>query len=229
MSKKNFNKLILSLFVCALVPMGRAQGDDSALLTRLLGSTWEWVELTDPLGVYEIKSPERYNLVFTKDGRIQIQADCNRAVGNYTADEEKSLSIKVGPMTRARCSSQSKSEEFIKKLGFVTHYFFKGNYLFMDMMADGGTFRFRPAGPKEIAAQFTCEDGSKLSVLFKSGKKPNDFGSVVISSGDLKTELPQVISGSGARYKKGRTLFWNKGEGARYQVGEKSTYCTTTK
>ena len=48
-------------------------------------------------------------------------------------------------MTRAMCPPESRSDEFVQKLGFVTNFFFENGYLYLDTMADGGTFQLASA------------------------------------------------------------------------------------
>ncbi|HSE40229.1 MAG TPA: META domain-containing protein [Acidobacteriota bacterium] len=112
---------------------------------QLQGSTWEWVKLVDPVETIDIAKPGDYTITFSADGSAAIKADCNRAGANYKADETGSIKVEVGPMTKAACPPESKSDQFVKKLNYVATYFFKDGHLFIDMMADGGTFEFRPA------------------------------------------------------------------------------------
>jgi hypothetical protein len=74
---------------------------------------------------------------------VDIKADCNNAKGTYTTDGSK-ISIVVGPMTLAACPPGSRSDEFIKHLGFAAISFFQDGDLFIDLMADGGTMQFSP-------------------------------------------------------------------------------------
>lgn len=111
----------------------------------LRASTWQWVRFTDPLQQFDVGEPEKYSLTFTQDGVLHINSDCNRANGFYKADQQGSLTIEIGPMTRAMCIEGSRSDQFVKYLGFVRHYFFKDGHLFFDLFADGGTMEFTPA------------------------------------------------------------------------------------
>jgi hypothetical protein len=47
-------------------------------------------------------------------------------------------------MTRAMCTKDSRSDQFVKYLGFVRIYFFKDGHVFFDLFADGGTMEFIP-------------------------------------------------------------------------------------
>lgn len=128
----------------AATPEAPAENESTAGLADLIGSTWQWVRLTDPAQQVEIDSPENYTLTFQPDGSLQIQADCNNASAGYTAAEEGSLSVQPGITTLALCGPESRSEELVQKLGFAANYFFQNGHLFIDLMADGGTLEFSP-------------------------------------------------------------------------------------
>jgi pimeloyl-ACP methyl ester carboxylesterase len=81
---------------------------------------------------------------------VNIVADCNNASGSYTTDGS-SLSIQVGPMTMAACPPGSRSDDFIKYLGFAAIYFYQDGNLYIDLMADGGTMSLSPAGQAGMA------------------------------------------------------------------------------
>jgi heat shock protein HslJ len=137
--------LLLSGFLVLMIAscIAKAPSTESKL-EKLRASTWRWVRFTDPLQQFDVAGPEKYSLTFTPDGGIYIKADCNRAKGSYKADEQGSLSIEIGPMTRAMCTKDSRSDQFVKYLGFVRHYFLKDGHVFFDLFADGGTMEFTP-------------------------------------------------------------------------------------
>lgn len=115
----------------------------SADIDTLTANPWKWIGFTDPTQQYTVENPEDYTLTFQVDGTVNIKADCNNAMGSYTVDGS-SIKIEIGPMTRAQCMPESRSDEFLKYLGFAAIYFFKDGNLFIDLMADGGTLEFAP-------------------------------------------------------------------------------------
>lgn len=117
---------------------------EAATSETLIGATWQWVRLTDPMQKVEVDAPEKYTLTFLADGSLQIQADCNNATASYTATDDGSLTVSPAAMTLALCGPESRGEELVQKLGFAARYFFQDGHLFVDMMADGGTLEFRP-------------------------------------------------------------------------------------
>lgn len=134
------------LFYITLLVSSTAYASDESHLEKLRGSIWQWVRFQDPLHAFELNHPEQYTITFADHGKASIKADCNRAQATYEATEERSISIQVGPTTRVACPPESRGNEFLKKLGYVAGFFFKNHHLFMDMMADGGTFEFKPSG-----------------------------------------------------------------------------------
>lgn len=119
-------------------PAQPAQADNP-----LVGTAWQWVGLVDPLQEVTIEDPASYTLTFSDATSFSIRADCNNATGSYTASDG-TLSIMLGATTLAACPDDSRSDQFLQNLGFVANYFFEGDRLFMDMMADGGTLEFAP-------------------------------------------------------------------------------------
>lgn len=129
----------------------------------LLAHPWKWVSYTGPMEKFEVEMPESYVLSFSADGQLNIKADCNNAMGDYTANES-SLAITVGPMTRAACPPDSRSDQFVRLLGGAALYFFTDGNLNIDLMADGGTLTFTQAGePGMVEDQMDTVDEALLA------------------------------------------------------------------
>lgn len=174
---------------------------------QLQSTTWQWTAFTSPVEQFDIETPENYLLTINDDGSLNIKADCNNASGNYTIDGS-SLSIEVGPMTRAACPPGSLSDQFIKYLGFSAIYFFQDGNLFVDMMADGGTMEFAPADvpddrPGSLVGtdwqwsaftnpveQFTVEDPQNYRLAF------NDDGTLNIKADCNNASGSYTVDGS---------------------------------
>ena len=120
-------------------------------ITDLAGTSWMWVGFTDPMQQFNVEDPTNYTIVFQGDGTLNIVADCNNAMGSYKINGQ-SINIEVGPMTMAMCSPESRSDDFVKHLGFAAIYFLEGDHLFIDLMADGGTMEFAAGTVAETTA-----------------------------------------------------------------------------
>ena len=138
----------LSFLLLMLMPLNESVSAQE--LSRLRGTTWQWTRLQDPTQHIQIEEPSNYTLKFAPDGNLAVKADCNRARGSYKTGKGSSISIKLGPMTLVACTRDSRGNEFVKKLEFVRHFFFRDDNLFMDLMADGGTMEFTRVETSEL-------------------------------------------------------------------------------
>lgn len=82
-----------------------------------------------------------YRLVFLAAGSLQIQADCNRVSGAYSA-EKRSIAITIGPSTRMACGPDSQDQQFLKDLEGAALWFLKKGDLYLDIKFDTGTMQF---------------------------------------------------------------------------------------
>lgn len=99
---------------------------------------WEGQIADEPL---VIDQPERYTLDIQPGGKALVRADCNRGSAAYKLDG-RSLSFKVGPLTRAACPPGSLADRYLKALESVVGQRTKGENLFLDLAADAGTLKF---------------------------------------------------------------------------------------
>ena len=115
---------------------------ENLLAPKLTGNIWQLHEIrynNDKL--IEVDNPANYTIEFLSDGQINIKADCNRARGTYT-QEGNSISIKIGPTTRAMCPTESISEQYLQELQAATIFFFQDGNLYFDLKFDTGTMKF---------------------------------------------------------------------------------------
>ncbi len=139
------------LFLDLMADGGTMQFRDANASAPLVGTTWQWINFSDPAnGPQEISEPARYELTLNEDGTASIKADCNQVSGTYTIDGS-SIEIVLGPTTLAACPEDSLSDQFTQYLTFARIYFFRDGVLFLDLMADGGTMQFRDASSAQPA------------------------------------------------------------------------------
>ena len=101
---------------------------------------WRW-EGQIAIDKLVIDQPERYTLEIQPGGKAQVRADCNRGSASYKQDG-RNLSFKLGPLTRAACPPGSLADRFLKSLESVVSQRTKGENLFLELPADGGTLKF---------------------------------------------------------------------------------------
>jgi heat shock protein HslJ len=108
----------------------------------LAGTAWLWTETlyNNDTTVVPL-DPDKYMLVFSPDGRIGIQADCNGGYGVYT-DNKGSLRLEPTLMTMAVCEGESDGATFVRDLRAAGPYLLEGDTLVIDLFADSGHMHF---------------------------------------------------------------------------------------
>jgi heat shock protein HslJ len=140
--------LLASLCACA---GGRGdptvESSESAALTTLPGTTWRLVEFVssdDRIGTVRPTDPTRYTLELQADGRAALRLDCNRGSATWTAAAAGSASgaFGFGPvaMTKVYCGPASIDQRIARDAEYVRTYLLRGDRLFLNLMADGGTY-----------------------------------------------------------------------------------------
>ena len=102
---------------------------------------WQWESLVSSAGKVAVNQPERYKLQLQAGGKAQVLADCNRGQASYSLDG-RSFSIKISGVTRAACPAGSLSGRYLKALQTAVGQRVRGENLFLDLPADGGTMKF---------------------------------------------------------------------------------------
>jgi heat shock protein HslJ len=123
--------------ISADAPRSGAPGD-------VVGRTWAWQQTVTPVEQFGPGDPLRYSVTFATNGRVGIQADCNRGSAPFEMDVGK-VAIKSIALTRAICPEPAHADRFVRDLGRVTSFFVMNGQLFMEMPMDSGTLRFSPA------------------------------------------------------------------------------------
>ena len=121
-------------------------GDAGQLLLRpsLFGVTWEWREFQGGDDtIVTPRNPRAYTLTFRPDGKLAIGADCNRAMGSFTADPPR-IDIKVAGVTRRLCPPGTLMDRYLADLEEVSSYVFRDGELFLALPMDAGIMAFTP-------------------------------------------------------------------------------------
>jgi para-nitrobenzyl esterase len=123
---------------------------------QLTGVVWRWEQTLMNNGeTFTPDNPNNYTVQFMDDGAIAFQADCNQGSGIYTIDGS-SLTLTLGPMTLVACPPGSLGNQFVANLNAAAIYFFEGENLMIDLMADSGTMRFSPQSMALVGTSWTA-------------------------------------------------------------------------
>lgn len=122
----------------------------------LTGTRWQLVaieSMADAQPTVRPSTPDRYTLAFGADARVNLQLDCNQAMGAWQASASAtqapgrisgSLSFGALATTRAMCPPGSLEPRLAKSLPYVRGYLVQNGQLNLTLMADGGILRWEP-------------------------------------------------------------------------------------
>jgi C-terminal processing protease CtpA/Prc len=97
---------------------------------NLTGKPWQLILVMSPTGgKTPVKDPTAYTVTFGEDGKMDIQADCNKAQADYALGGGQALTIKPGRATLAACPAGSMGEDFVKWLAAAAMVVTDGNQL----------------------------------------------------------------------------------------------------
>jgi len=143
------------LFVCTLIlPVVKLQANSEVeseninnedALSVLTERTWQLVEIVSMNDTIKVpEEPTRYSILFTKDGTVEIEADCNRGRGSWTSTVPGNMQLGPIAATQAHCSPESLHDTFIAQFPWVRSYVINDGHLFLATMADGSIIEFEP-------------------------------------------------------------------------------------
>ena len=122
------------------------------------GTSWQLVEFRssdDAIGVVRPPDPTRYTMILAAGRQVHMQLNCNRATGTWSADPPDAQSgvFTFGrlAMTRALCSPPSYDAQIARDAEYVRSYLLRDGRLYLNLMADGGTYVWAPHAPPEQA------------------------------------------------------------------------------
>ncbi len=111
----------------------------------LIDTLWVWTsrDAAEPL---DVSNPENYNLLFNDDGTFFAGLDCNRGSGTYATPGDGTITMELGPITRAMCAEDSLSDTMIAMFPAAASYAIEndGDVLAITM-ADGSVDRYSKA------------------------------------------------------------------------------------
>jgi heat shock protein HslJ len=101
----------------------RGKGGVLDLQPTLLGVLWQWQETRSNTGevLMRPEDPTHYTVEFLPEGRLGIQADCNRAMGTYAVTGAQ-LALQIGGVTRMDCPPGSLMDPYLRQLDRAVSY-----------------------------------------------------------------------------------------------------------
>jgi heat shock protein HslJ len=143
--------LVIAGASCSRNPSAVATTPAAAGAATLAGSNWHLVEFRssdDAIGVVRPDDPAKYTMSLAADGRVAMRLDCNRANGPWsskaTSADSGSFSFGNLAMTRALCPPPSLDQQIARDTAFVRSYLLRSGNLYLNLMADGGTYVWSP-------------------------------------------------------------------------------------
>ena len=126
-----------------LLKLAKAAAPIAAPVTGAVSpvGAWQWESLISSAEKVAVNQPERYRLQLQAGGKAQVLADCNRGQASYSFDG-RSFNISITGVTRAACPAGSLSSRYLKALETAVGQRVRGENLFLDLPADGGTMKF---------------------------------------------------------------------------------------
>ena len=130
--------------------LSAADGSALRLSPTLSGVVWQW-QRTQMMNdtVVAPADPARYTLEFSEDGKLVVQADCNRAFGSFETDGPK-IDIKALGMTKMACPDGSMDVAFLQNLNDAVAHTFRDGRLYFDLPMDGGILEFSAVTPHQL-------------------------------------------------------------------------------
>jgi heat shock protein HslJ len=144
--------LVFVFLAAACGPRAGAQTPPPArtdsLPEALAGTEWRLVEFRssdDGIGIQRPTDASRYTMSLAENGTVSMRLDCNQASGTWTATISGS-SFGFGPlrMTRVACQQPSLDNQIARHTEFVSSFLLRDGFLFLNLMADGGTYVWEP-------------------------------------------------------------------------------------
>lgn len=104
-----------------------------------LSGDWIWKNTTMSDGtVIAPQNAGRYGMRFLTRDRVDIFADCNRAIGRYSLDGD-SIKLRVCNRVRFILCTLADARAFFRNLRHVTDVLVQGDDLYLSLETDSGT------------------------------------------------------------------------------------------
>jgi len=111
----------------------------------LAGTRWKLVKFIGMNDSTKIPTNrDKYTIAFGADGKVEVQADCNRGSGKWSSPEPSALQVSQFATTRAACPPGSLSPKFLGDFQYMRSWILRNGHLYISLMADGGIYELEP-------------------------------------------------------------------------------------
>ena len=169
----------------------KGKAADSEQPASLAGTQWRLVQfqsMDDSIGEIKPDNPSLYTMSLNGDGTVQMQLNCNRAMGTWSADpatDGASGSFRFGTMatTKALCPPPSMDERVARDTQWVRGYLLRDGNLHLSLMADGGIYSWEPFLEDVKAGSFATKPDRILEDALRAAA-PDYIQDVVTTMGN---------------------------------------------
>ncbi len=171
--------------------------------------------MSDEVGKKTPLDASQYQMDLGSEGKVTMVLDCNRGRGNWQAtfsDNSLSGQFRFGPMamTKALCGPDNLEQFVAAQLGYIRSFVLEGDWLYLNLMADGGTLVWRRV----------VNNADKLTVS-PTGGGPRNWQVVNIDTALNVRQQPSLHAAIIGQLKNGALLYNLNG----CVAGEGMTWC----
>jgi hypothetical protein len=142
----------------------------------LMGTRWRLVKfqsMDDAIGEIRPENVLIYTMALNGDGTVQMQLNCNRAVGTWSADpatDDISGRFTFGPLatTKALCPQPSMDERIARDAEWIRGYLLRDGQLHLSLMADGGIYSWEPVSEDDSGGSFATQPDPVLEEALRT-------------------------------------------------------------
>ena len=147
--------LIGAAFIIGACQTKHSQAEETPIpvdTTGLDGTNWTLVEVQsqeEGTGTQRPDPGQDYTMSLNADGTVSMKLNCNRGMGSWKAGSAggNSGSFEFGPIstTKVFCKPPSLDQQIARDAAYVRSYVLEGDRLYLNLMADGGTYVWQKA------------------------------------------------------------------------------------
>ena len=216
-------RILLAGYFCliCLVGCGSLAPTDELTVEPLALTSTKWVlgRIVPADGkVMFPDDPTKYTAEFDLEGKVNVRADCNYGNGNWSYLHPTRIDLSELALTRRMCLPGSLHDQFIDGMLYGAAFEITDSMLKINHANGTSYLVFEPA-----KTNYECEEQGLLVAHFRSNAKGAQV--VILDWQGEEIATHRVVSASGAKYKQGDTIFWEKGGEAIFERNRQKLNC----